>query len=91
MIPITESRTISEADALYTAEITKAPLGAFVYVYDENHNPINGADIYINGSLSGTTNQYGRQYLPGSCVWILSCRSQKNRVYPFKPYHRRFE
>ena len=62
--PITETRTISAADALYTAEIIKAPLGAFVYVYDENHSPINGAEIYINGSLSGTTNQYGRGTFP---------------------------
>jgi hypothetical protein len=61
---VTESRTISESDALYTAEITKAPLGAFVYVYDENHNAINGAEIYINGSLSGTTTQYGRGTFP---------------------------
>ncbi len=62
--PVTESRTISEADALYTAEITKAPLGAVVYVYDENHSPVNGAEIYINGSLSGTTNQFGRGTFP---------------------------
>jgi hypothetical protein len=61
---VTESRTISESDALYTAEIAKAPLGAFVYVYDDNHNPLNGADIYINGSLSGTTNLYGRSTFP---------------------------
>ena len=61
---ITASRTISESDALYTAEIAKAPIGAFVYVYDDNHNPLNGADIYINGSLSGTTNQYGRSTFP---------------------------
>jgi hypothetical protein len=60
----TELRTISEADALFTAEIKKAPLGAFVYIYDDNHNPINGAEIYINGSLSGTTNQYGRGTFP---------------------------
>jgi hypothetical protein len=62
--PVTESRTISETDALDTVEITKAPLGAFVYVYDESHSPITGADIYINGSLSGTTNQYGRGTFP---------------------------
>jgi hypothetical protein len=59
-----ESRIIGESDALYTTGIAKAPLGAFVYVYDENHNAINGADIYINGSLSGTTNQYGRGTFP---------------------------
>jgi hypothetical protein len=61
---VTESRTISETDALDTVEITKAPLGAFVYVYNESHSPITGADIYINGSLSGTTNQYGRGTFP---------------------------
>jgi hypothetical protein len=60
----TELRTISDADALFTAEITKAPLGAFVYVYDENNRPVNGAEIYINGSLSGTTNEYGRSTFP---------------------------
>jgi hypothetical protein len=62
--PLTESRTISQADALYTAEIKKAPIGAFVFVYDENNSPINGADIYINGNLSGTTNQNGRHTFP---------------------------
>jgi hypothetical protein len=61
---VSESRIISKSDALYTAEIAKAPLGAFVYVYDDNHNPLNGADIYINGSISGTTNEYGRGTFP---------------------------
>lgn len=61
---VSESKVISEADALYTVEIAKAPLGAFVYVYDESQNPLNGADIYINGSMSGTTNQYGRSTFP---------------------------
>lgn len=63
-VTFSESRTFSESDALYTVEISKAALGAFVYVYDENQNPVNGADIYINGSLSGTTNQYGRGTFP---------------------------
>jgi hypothetical protein len=61
---VSESRTLSTSDALYNAEISKAPLGAFVYIYNENHDPVNGADIYINGSLSGTTNEYGRSTFP---------------------------
>ena len=61
---VTEIRTIRKSDALYSADITKAPLGAFVYVYDESRNPLDGAEIYINGSLSGTTNQYGRGTFP---------------------------
>jgi len=61
---VTESRIISEADAIYAVEITKAPIGAFIYVFNENHAAINGADVYINGNLSGTTNQYGRSTFP---------------------------
>lgn len=61
---VSESKVISDADALDTVEIAKAPLGAFVYVYDESQNPLNEADIYINGNLSGTTNQYGRSTFP---------------------------
>jgi len=62
--PFNEIKTISESDALYKAEISKAPLGAFVYVYDENHGPVTGAEVYINGSLSGTTDQFGRSTFP---------------------------
>ena len=61
---LTESRIISDADAIYSADIIKAPVGAFIYVFDENHAAINGADVFINGNLSGTTNQYGRSTFP---------------------------
>ncbi len=60
----TESRIISETDALYSVKLSKAPIGAFISVFDENHVPINGADVYINGTLSGTTNQSGRINFP---------------------------
>ena len=60
----TESRIISDADAIYSVEITKAPIGAFIYVFDENRAAINGADVYINGNLLGSTNQYGRSTFP---------------------------
>jgi hypothetical protein len=58
-----ETRTIGEADAIYTVTLTKAPVGAFVYVIDESRKPLNGADVYINGTLSGSTNEYGRTKL----------------------------
>jgi hypothetical protein len=61
---VTESRIISDTDAIYSLEIIKAPVGAFIYVFDEKHAPITGADVYINGNLSGTTNQYGRSTFP---------------------------
>ena len=60
----TESRTISESDAIYYVSLSKAPIGAFVYVIDESRMPVNGADVYINGTLSGTTNEYGRMNFP---------------------------
>jgi len=61
---LTVSRVIGDADAIYSVEITKAPIGAFIYVFDENHAAINGAEVYINGNLLGSTNQYGRSTIP---------------------------
>jgi hypothetical protein len=60
----TESRIISETDALYSVALSKAPLGAFISVFDENRDPINGTDVYFNGTLTGTTNQFGRINFP---------------------------
>jgi hypothetical protein len=60
----TESRIISETDALYSVALSKAPLGAFISVFDENRDPINGTDVYINNTLTGTTNQFGRINFP---------------------------
>jgi hypothetical protein len=60
----TESRIISETDALYSVALSKAPLGAFISVFDENRDPINGTDVYINGTRTGTTNQFGRINFP---------------------------
>jgi len=79
---VSESKNIAESDAQYTKEIVKAPLGAFVYVYDENRNPINGADIYINGSLSGTTNQFGRGTFPELVYGSYLVEVRKNGFVP---------
>jgi hypothetical protein len=56
----TESKAISETDALDTVVLSKALLGVSIYTFDENHVPINGTDIYFNGTIKGTTNQFGR-------------------------------
>ncbi|NMB79475.1 MAG: PEGA domain-containing protein [Methanomicrobiales archaeon] len=61
---LSESRIITDADAIYGVEIGKAAVGAFIYVFDEKKSPLAGADIYFNGSLTGTTNQYGRSNFP---------------------------
>jgi hypothetical protein len=80
--PVTEIRTISASDALFTAELTKSPLGAFVYVYDENHNAIEGAEIYINQSLSGTTDQFGRGTFPDLVFGSYPVEVRKNGYVP---------
>jgi hypothetical protein len=60
----TESRIINETEVLYPVTLFKAPLGAFISVFDENRNPINGTNVFINGTLSGNTNQFGRIHFP---------------------------
>ena len=48
---LTETRTISNTDALFSVTLIKAPVGAFITVFDENRVPIDRADVYINGIL----------------------------------------
>jgi len=62
--PYTETRTISSTDAIYTVDLAKAAVGAYIYVNDENKMPLGGADIYVNGTLSGSSNDYGRMSFP---------------------------
>ena len=61
---LNESRLIRETDALYSVALQKASFGVFFSVFDENHIPLNSTDVYINGTLAGTTNQFGRVSLP---------------------------
>ncbi|MFA5346831.1 MAG: carboxypeptidase-like regulatory domain-containing protein, partial [Methanoregula sp.] len=60
----TEVKVISETDAIESVVLSKAFLGAFIYTLDENRVPINGTELYINGTFVGTTNQYGRSNFP---------------------------
>ena len=60
----TETKVISETDAIDSVVLSKALLGAFIYTLDENRVPINGTELYINGTLVGTTNQFGRSTFP---------------------------
>ena len=41
----------------------KPHLGHFISVFDENHIPLNGTDIYINGTLAGNDKPVWTQYL----------------------------
>jgi hypothetical protein len=76
--PFSESRIITDADALYAVEMSKAPVGAFIYAFDENHVPLSGADVYINGTKSGTTNQYGRSNFPNLVTGDYPVEVRKN-------------
>jgi hypothetical protein len=54
----------NETEALDSIVLSEALLGAVISTFDENNNPINGTDIFINGTLQGTTNQVGRSTFP---------------------------
>jgi hypothetical protein len=73
-----DSRLVSDTDALYSIGLQKASLGAFISVFDENHVPLNGTDIYINGTLEGTTNQYGRSTFPNLVSGSYTVWMRKN-------------
>ncbi len=60
---ISESKTISDTDALDTLSLTRVPVGAFVFVSDENNAPVGNAGVSINGTVVATTNQFGRATL----------------------------
>lgn len=57
------TKTISDTEAMYTVSLAKVPLGAFIFVTDENHVPLANADLYINGTIAGSSNPYGRATL----------------------------
>ena len=80
--PLSESRVIRETDAVYSGELSKAVIGAFIYSFDENHAPINGTDIFINGTLSGTTNQFGRSNFPSLVSGSYSVEVRKTGYVP---------
>ena len=63
-----ESRMITDTDALYATTLAKAPVGAFIFVSDQSKVPLSNADIYMNGTVVATTNQYGRANLPNLLI-----------------------
>lgn len=60
---LTQSKTISTNEAVDSVLLTPVPVSAFVFVYDQQNQPINGADVYVNSTVEGTTNPYGRALL----------------------------
>lgn len=74
----TETRQIGAGEALYSVSISKAAVGAFIYVTDENKAPLSCADIYLNGTLSGSTNEYGRLNFPNLVSGTYGLEVRKN-------------
>jgi hypothetical protein len=58
-LPYSTTRTISDTDALLNVLMSKSPVGAVLYVIDESQAPVAGAEVYVDGTLAGTTNQFG--------------------------------
>jgi hypothetical protein len=73
-----ETRSISSTDAIDTIDMTKSPVGANIYVTDENKIPLSGADVYVNGTLSGTTNDYGRLSFPNLVAGSYQIEARKS-------------
>jgi hypothetical protein len=79
---VSESRTITESDAIYSVAVSKAAIGAFIYVFDEKKIPLNNANIYFNGSLTGTTNEYGRSNFPSLVAGSYQVEVRKDGYVP---------
>jgi hypothetical protein len=62
-----ERKTIGDEEALVAIQISKVPVGAFVSVFDENRDPVQDAGVYLDTTLAGYTDQYGRHVF-GSIV-----------------------
>ena len=78
----TESKLLTATDALFSATLIKLPLGAFVSVFDENRDPVKDTDVYINGTLSGTTNQFGRINFPSLVSGSYTVEVRKTGYIP---------
>lgn len=64
----TEKRIISNDEAMVTLSLVKAPSTVFIFVYDEAKMPVEDAEIFLEGSLAGTTNTFGRATLENLTV-----------------------
>jgi hypothetical protein len=58
-----ESKTINTGEAIDSVYLTPLPVGAYVFVYDQQNKPVEGASVYIDKTLLGNTSVYGRASL----------------------------
>jgi hypothetical protein len=60
---IIQSLTVSTNEAVDTVVLTPVPISGFVFVYDQQNQPISDADISLNGTVVANTTSYGRAML----------------------------
>jgi PEGA domain. len=72
---VNQLKTISSSEAVDAVELTSVPVGAFVFIYDKNNQPVNGAEVSIDNAVVATSNSYGRATLssmtPGSYTIVV--------------------
>jgi hypothetical protein len=51
---------VSVGDALFAVELSKSLYPVSISVFDTEKKPIEGADVYLDGSRLGTTDSYGK-------------------------------
>jgi hypothetical protein len=55
-----ENRYFETDDVLLQAPLSKSTYAVSLTVFNETKNPVEGAEVYLNGTLQGKTSQYGR-------------------------------
>jgi len=60
---VIQSLTVSTNEAVDAVVLTAVPVSGFVSVYDQQNQPISGANISLNGTVVASTNTYGRAIL----------------------------
>ncbi len=68
--------TISTNEAVDSISLTPVPVSGSILVFDQQNQPISGADVSLNGTVVATTTQYGRAMLqnliPGDYAIVVS-------------------
>ncbi|HVP97392.1 carboxypeptidase regulatory-like domain-containing protein [Methanoregula sp.] len=68
--------TIGTNQAVDAVILTPVPVSGFVFVHDQQNQPISGADVSINGTVVATTTTYGsatlQNLVPGTYAIVVS-------------------
>jgi len=58
--PYQESRYLEVDNVLFMVDLSKSAYQVSITTFDEATKPVEGAEVYLNGTLKGKTSQYGR-------------------------------